>query len=177
MVMQNVEAEGAMGLTIAAVLLGSAAVFYVDFVLELSSLALLCACKNNAHSLPRALSPPPHNILSATSPCSPVPHAADGTAVVGLFSASMWMPYLMALIYYNGLWKKLNYEPLTAAKPDWVGRAVVAHNNSLENFMLFGIAVILATLLQIPDVETVLWCKLYFAMRSVPGASKCPLFP
>lgn len=116
-----------MGLTIAAVLLGSAAVFYVDFVLELSSLALL--------------------------------------SVVGLFSASMWMPYLMALIYYNGLWKKLNYEPLTAAKPDWVGRAVVAHNNSLENFMLFGIAVILATLLQIPDVETVLWCKLYFAMR------------
>ena len=34
--------------------------------------------------------------------------------VVGVFSGAMWMPYLIALIVNNSLYKKLAYAPLTA---------------------------------------------------------------
>ena len=86
--------------------------------------------------------------------------------MVGLFSASMWMPYLIALIYLNGLWKKLNYEPLTAEKPKWVDRAMVAHNNSLENFMLFATSVIFACLMmKVPEKEVRAAAAFYFVCR------------
>ena len=53
--------------------------------------------------------------------------------LVGLKTGMMWMPYLMALIYYNtdkgtmftGLYKKLAYAPLPADVPPWVKRAMV----------------------------------------------------
>jgi len=93
--------------------------------------------------------------------------------VVGVMSAAMWMPYLMALIYYNtdkgkmfsGLYKKLAYAPLPAKVPAWVKRAMVAHNNSLENFMLFAIAVFFATSMQVPDDELRVACIFYFVCR------------
>jgi hypothetical protein len=59
------------------------------------------------------------------------PSATGYIGIVGIFSSVQWMPYLMALIYYNGMYKKLAYAPLTAEVPAWVGRAMVAHNNAL----------------------------------------------
>ena len=80
------------------------------------------------------------------------PSSLGYLGIVGLLSSALWMPYLMALIYINtdkgkpmsGLYKKLDYAPLTAEVPPWVKRAMVAHNNSLENFMLFAISIIYA---------------------------------
>jgi hypothetical protein len=93
--------------------------------------------------------------------------------VVGVMSGAMWMPYLMALIYFNtdkgsmlsGLYKKLAYAPLPAPVPAWVERAMVAHNNSLENFMLFAISVIFCVMMQVPDSEIRVAAAFYFACR------------
>merc|ERR1712022_92182 len=74
------------------------------------------------------------------------PNAMGYVGIVGIFSSIQWMPYLMALIFYNGMYKKLAYAPLTAKTPAWVSRAMVAHNNALENFMLFFAAVVFAKL-------------------------------
>merc|ERR1711998_362226 len=83
------------------------------------------------------------------------PSSLGYLGIVGLLSSALWMPYLMALIYINtdkgkpmsGLYKKLDYAPLTAPVPAWVKRAMVAHNNSLENFMLLATSVFLAHLI------------------------------
>ena len=88
--------------------------------------------------------------------------------ITGVMSAAMWMPYLMALIYYgtdkgkpmSGLYKKLAYDPAIhklmstpGALPKWVKRAMVAHNNSLENFMLFATGVFFALSMQVPEAD------------------------
>ena len=95
-------------------------------------------------------------------------------AVVGLFTGFQWMPYLMAIIMFNGtmskmwldgLYLKLAYAPLPAPLPKWVNRAIVAHNNSLENYTLFGIAVLLATAMGVPDGATTLPALVYFGGR------------
>ena len=93
--------------------------------------------------------------------------------VCGLFAGLQWMPYLMALIYINtdpgtmftGLYKKLAYAPLTAPVPKWVKRAQVAHSNALENYMLFAIAVIFATLVGVDKEDTTPAAALYFGFR------------
>merc|ERR1712100_490237 len=95
------------------------------------------------------------------------PNAIGYVGIVGIFSSVQWMPYLMALIYYNGMYKKLAYAPLTAEVPAWVKRAMVAHNNALENFMLFAIAVFFFIAVD-PAKELAsinFWCLFYFACR------------
>ena len=93
--------------------------------------------------------------------------------VCGVFSGAMWMPYLMALIFFNtdsgkkfsGLYKKLAYAPLPAQTPPWVKRAMVAHNNSLENFMLFATAVFFALQAGVSDDDLVVPAIAYFVCR------------
>jgi uncharacterized MAPEG superfamily protein len=102
--------------------------------------------------------------------------------VVGVGSAAMWMPYLMALIYYNtdkgkpisGLIKKLGYADLPAPIPPWVKRAMVAHNNSLENFMLFGLGVFFAMSSGVVEEDLRLPCQLYFIFRC--AQPRTPIF-
>ena len=53
--------------------------------------------------------------------------------VCGVLSGAMWMPYLIALMFFNtdsgkpfsGVYKKLAYAPLPAPTPPWVKRAMV----------------------------------------------------
>ena len=100
--------------------------------------------------------------------------------ITGVMSAAMWMPYLMALIYYgtdkgkpmSGLYKKLAYDPAIhrlmstpGALPKWVKRAMVAHNNSLENFMLFATGVFFALSMQVPEADVRTPAMLYFCFR------------
>eukprot|EP00326_Haptolina_ericina_P010817 CAMPEP_0181213814 /NCGR_PEP_ID=MMETSP1096-20121128/25112_1 /TAXON_ID=156174 ORGANISM="Chrysochromulina ericina, Strain CCMP281" /NCGR_SAMPLE_ID=MMETSP1096 /ASSEMBLY_ACC=CAM_ASM_000453 /LENGTH=168 /DNA_ID=CAMNT_0023305491 /DNA_START=1 /DNA_END=507 /DNA_ORIENTATION=+ len=92
-------------------------------------------------------------------------------AVCGLMSGALWMPYLMAMIILNGsnpiegLYLKLAYKPLPAELPPWVKRAMVAHNNALENLNLFGLSVLLATAMSVPDSEISLAANIYFGGR------------
>lgn len=93
--------------------------------------------------------------------------------VCGVMSGAMWMPYLMALIFFNtdpgkmfsGLYKKLAYAPLPAQTPPWVKRAMVAHNNSLENFMLFATSIFFALQAGVPDDDLVFPAIAYFVCR------------
>merc|ERR1712196_507220 len=93
------------------------------------------------------------------------PSAVGYIGIVGLFSSIQWMPYLMALIYYNGMYKKLAYAPLTAKTHPWVQRAMVAHNNALENFMLFFASIVFAKMAGVADVDINFWCMFYFICR------------
>ena len=93
--------------------------------------------------------------------------------IVGVITAGMWMPYLMALIYYNtdagkpmsGLYKKLAYAPLPAPIPKWVKRAMVNHNNSMENFMLFALSVWFAMSMGVPEPKIRWPAMAYFILR------------
>jgi len=93
--------------------------------------------------------------------------------IVGVTTAAMWMPYLMALIYYNtdkgkpmsGMYKKLNYAPLPAPIPKWVKRAMVNHNNSMENFMLFALSVFFASGMGVKEPDIRGAAMAYFIFR------------
>jgi len=93
--------------------------------------------------------------------------------IVGVITAGMWMPYLMALIYFNtdkgkpmsGLYKKLAYAPLPAPIPKWVKRGMVNHNNSMENFMLFALSVFFALNMGVPEPDIRYAAMAYFIFR------------
>merc|ERR1711998_83891 len=96
--------------------------------------------------------------------------------LVGVLTGAMWMPYLIAIIWVNGipphgdshldgLLKKLGYVPLTAPLPPWVKRAIVNHNNSMENFMLFGLSVFSSTLMGVAEKDIRTAAILYFCFR------------
>lgn len=55
--------------------------------------------------------------------------------------------------------------PLPAPVPKWVKRAMVAHNNSLENFMLYAISIFFALSMGVPDDEIRIAAAFYFACR------------
>jgi len=93
------------------------------------------------------------------------PTALGMVGVLGIFTGTQWMPYLIAYIVANGLYKKLAYKPLTAEVGPWVKRALTAHNNAMENFMLFGISVLFALQVGVPDSELIFWAHGYFFCR------------
>jgi len=87
--------------------------------------------------------------------------------IVGIFTAVQWMPYLMAYIYYNGMYKKLAYAPLDHSRdPAWIKRAIVAHNNAMENFFLFACAVFFALSNGADKDDLTFWGAFYLACRA-----------
>merc|ERR1712048_945470 len=61
--------------------------------------------------------------------------------------------------------KKLGYAPLPAPVPKWVKRAVVNHNNSMENFMLFALAVFFCVSNGVEDKDIRVPATAYFCFR------------
>merc|ERR1712196_425235 len=86
-----------------------------------------------------------------------------GFVLLMVSMTALWV--VVALFYYNGMYKKLAYAPLTAKTPAWVARAMVAHNNALENFMLFFASIVFAKMAGVADVDINFWCMFYFICR------------
>ena len=60
-----------------------------------------------------------------------------------LFSSLMWLPYIINRMIEMGLWHALyNPQPDTRPRAQWAERMQRAHDNSVENMVIFAPLVI-----------------------------------
>ena len=81
-----------------------------------------------------------------------------------LFTAVMWVPYILNQISVQGL-TALGYPVNPAPNADWAERLKKAHYNSIENLVVFGLLVVIAHLADIHTSWTVMACIIYFWTR------------
>lgn len=84
--------------------------------------------------------------------------------VVIMFTATMWVPYVVARSFSK---TSAGKDTLGLAYPAWGLRAKHAHINALENLAVFAPLVLIASLAAVSSPATVLAAKAYLAARIV----------
>ena len=81
-------------------------------------------------------------------------------------SAILWLPYIINRLYEEGITKALwNPEPDAGPKARWAIRMMAAHENSVENLIIFVPLVLIIQVLGINNESTAFACVLYFFSR------------
>jgi len=96
-------------------------------------------------------------------------------ALTCLFTAVMWVPYILNRISTQGLvGNRISTQGLVGALgypqnpkpiPAWAERLKKAHYNSIENLVVFGLLVVIAHIANIHSSVTVAACVVYFWAR------------
>lgn len=83
-----------------------------------------------------------------------------------LMTSLLWIPYIinrmLELGILNALWDRFG---LMDTNKDWACRMMQAHNNAVENLVLFAPLVILIEITGINSVGTAMACMVYFFAR------------
>ena len=88
--------------------------------------------------------------------------------VVILFTSIMWIPYVINRMAEMGIWQALyNPQPDTRPKAQWAERMMRAHDNAVENLIIFAPLVILIEITQSNSTYSTLAVELYFYSRLV----------
>ncbi|WP_370979705.1 MAPEG family protein [Agaribacterium sp. ZY112] len=83
-----------------------------------------------------------------------------------LMTSLFWVPYIINRMYEHGVWSALyNPQPDTRPKAQWAERMMKAHENAIENLVLFSTLVLTVEILQIGSHTTALACAIYFFSR------------
>ena len=81
-------------------------------------------------------------------------------------SAILWLPYIINRLYEEGIAKALwNPEPDAGPKAQWAVRMMAAHENAVENLVIFIPLVLIIQILGINNESTAFGCALYFFAR------------
>jgi uncharacterized MAPEG superfamily protein len=84
------------------------------------------------------------------------------TALTGV----LWLPYILDRIVVRGLMGAMaNPRPDAAPQSPWADRLMRAHDNALENLVIFAVLVLAAHALGIANAITAFACALYFWAR------------
>lgn len=85
-----------------------------------------------------------------------------------IFTSIMWVPYIINRMVEMGLWNALyNPQPDTQAGALWARRMMSAHDNAVENLIIFAPLVILVELTSSHSELTHICVVLYFYARLV----------
>ncbi len=88
--------------------------------------------------------------------------------VVTLFTSIMWIPYIINRMAEMGIWSALyNPQPDIRPKAQWAERMMRAHENAVENLVVFAPLVILIEIIQLNSASTAFAVILYFGARVV----------
>lgn len=83
-----------------------------------------------------------------------------------VMSGTLWVPYILNRLYEEGILKALwNPEPDTGPKAKWAVRMMAAHENAVENLVIFIPLVLIIQLLGINNEATATACAIYFFSR------------
>ena len=84
-----------------------------------------------------------------------------------LMTAVMWVPYIINRILENGQLAALKLVPL-GVKPgaDWAVRATAAHNNSVENLVIFATLILVVQISGSNSEFTAMAAMVYFLARA-----------
>lgn len=87
-------------------------------------------------------------------------------AAVSLFTACLWMPYIVNRILEHGLWPALR-NPNHDARPRaaWADRLMWAHANAIENLAVFAPLAVATHVLDATSAATAAASALYFFAR------------
>ena len=84
-----------------------------------------------------------------------------------VFTALMWMPYILNAIIVRGLINAVGYSENPKPLASWAARMKQAHSNAIENLVVFGLLVLLAQTAGVNNETTVLACAVYFYARII----------
>ncbi|VAW56379.1 FIG00442920: hypothetical protein [hydrothermal vent metagenome] len=92
--------------------------------------------------------------------------------LVTLFTSLMWAPYIINRIIESGIWPALyNPQPDTRPKAQWAERMMRAHDNAVENLVIFAPLVILIEITQSHSELSAFAVMLYFYARLIHFAA------
>jgi uncharacterized MAPEG superfamily protein len=83
-----------------------------------------------------------------------------------ILTGLMWIPYILDRSAVRGLAGAMgNPSPADKAQSPWAQRMMAAHDNAVENLVLFAPLVLVANALQISTGTTAAACAVYFWAR------------
>ncbi len=84
---------------------------------------------------------------------------------VSVFTALMWIPYILNMIIVRGLVDAVGYPESPTPLASWATRMKGAHNNAVENLVVFAALVLVAHVTGVNNETTALACAIYFWAR------------
>jgi uncharacterized MAPEG superfamily protein len=87
--------------------------------------------------------------------------------LVALFTAVMWLPYILNRIAVRGLFDAVGYPDNPTPVAPWAVRMQAAHANAVENLVVFASLVLIAHAIGLSNDITVTACTAYFWARVV----------
>lgn len=86
---------------------------------------------------------------------------------VTVFTAVLWMPYILNMIAVRGLKDAVGYPADPAPLSPWAAKMKAAHANAVENLVVFATLVLVAHAAGVSSDATVAACQVYFWARVV----------
>ncbi|MGY8785029.1 MAG: MAPEG family protein [Pseudomonadales bacterium] len=86
---------------------------------------------------------------------------------VTVFTALMWMPYILNTIVVRGLINAVGYSDNPKPLAPWAARMKQAHSNAIENLVVFGLLIFVAQAAGANNETTALASAIYFYARIV----------
>jgi len=95
-------------------------------------------------------------------------HEIFWLCMVTLFTSVMWVPYIINRMAEMGIWPAL-YNPQPDIRPtaQWAERMMRAHENAVENLVIFAPLVILTEITQLHSASSNFAVSLYFYARLI----------
>ena len=81
---------------------------------------------------------------------------------VTVFTALMWMPYILNTIVVRGLINAVGYSDNPKPLAPWAARMKQAHSNAIENLVVFGLLIFVAQAAGANNETTALASAIYF---------------
>jgi uncharacterized MAPEG superfamily protein len=88
-------------------------------------------------------------------------------ALVTVFTALMWIPYILNVIMVRGVLDAVGYPENPKPMAPWATRMKAAHYNAVENLVVFAALVLVANAVGVKGEATALACVIYFWARVV----------
>ncbi len=86
---------------------------------------------------------------------------------VTVLTALIWVPYIVDRIMVRGLLNAVGYPDNPKPQSPWAQRMMNAHDNAVENLVVFAALVLVAQDLGVSNGATVIACAFYFWARVV----------
>ncbi len=86
---------------------------------------------------------------------------------VTVLTAVIWIPYILDRIMTWGLMDTVGYPANPKPQSPWAARMIKAHDNAVENLVVFAALVLTAHALGVSNEATVTACCVYFWARVV----------
>jgi uncharacterized MAPEG superfamily protein len=87
--------------------------------------------------------------------------------LVAAFTGLLWVPYVLDRIITGGLMDAVGYPANPKPQSPWAQRLMKAHDNAVENLVVFAALVLTAQLLGVSNAATAMAAMLYFWARVV----------